>query len=134
MLRKPQGRGTTGVLRLRACSWNGRRDWFTVHIYFSGVTTYDGNGHATIKEGGTIFPSGTSFDTFEETANLTYQVRRNGNFTREGTLTAADGSYTVIGFKQVGQIDEDGSVLNLSGVIPPVLETLSSGGGSSARF
>jgi hypothetical protein len=106
-----------------------------VYIYFSGVTTYDGNGHATLRERGTIFfQLDSSFDTFEETANLTYQVRRNGSFTREGTFTATDGSYTLTGVKQVGQIDADGSVLNLSGVIPPVLETLSfAGGGSSAR-
>ena len=106
-----------------------------VYIYFSGVITYDGNGHATLRERGTIFfPPSSSFDTFEETANLTYQVRPNGSFTREGTFTATDGSYTLTGVKSVGQIDEDASVLNLSGVIPPVLETLSfAGGGSSVR-
>jgi hypothetical protein len=106
----------------------------TVHLYFSGVTIYDGNGHATLRERGTIFFPTPPHITFEETANLTYQVRRNGSFIREGTFTATDGSYTLTGVKQVGQIDPDGSVLNLSGAIPPVLETLSfAGGGFSQR-
>lgn len=107
----------------------------TVHIYFSGVTTYDGNGHATLTDRGTIFFGGTSYLAFEETANLTYEVKPNGSFIRKGTFTATDGSFTLTGVKQVGQIDADGSVLNLSGAIPPVLETLSfPGGGFSERF
>jgi len=107
----------------------------TVHLYFSGVTTYDGNGHATLTERGTIFFGGTSFLAFEETGNLTYEVKPNGSFIRTGTFTATDGSYTLTGVKQVGQIDADNSVLNLSGAIPPVLETLSfPGGGFSERY
>ena len=106
----------------------------TVHLYFSGVTTYDGNGHAAITERGTIFFGGTFFGTFEETGDLTYEVKPNGSFIRKGTFTATDGSYTVTGVKQVGQINPDGSVLNLSGAIPPVLETLSfPGGGFTER-
>jgi hypothetical protein len=107
----------------------------TVHLYFSGVTTYDGNGHATLTERGTIFFGGTSYLTFEETGNLTYEVKPNGSFIRKGTFTATDGSYTATGIKQVGQIDADGSILNLTGAIPPVLETLSfPGGGFSERY
>ena len=117
----------------KTCTDSGTNS--TVHIYFSGVTTYDGNGRATLRERGTIFfLPGPSFFTFEETANLTYEVKPNGSFTREGTFTATDRSYTLTGVKSVGQINADGSVLNLSGAIPPVLETLLfRGGGSSER-
>jgi hypothetical protein len=118
----------------KTCTDSGTNS--TVHIYFSGVTTYDGNGHATLRERGTIYflPGPSSF-SFEETANLTYEVKPNGSFTREGTFTATDGSYTLTGVKQVGQINADDSVLNISGVIPPVQETLSlTVGGSSERF
>jgi hypothetical protein len=108
----------------------------TLHIYFSGVTTYDGNGHATLTERGTLlFSNSQSVVTFEETAtNLTYEVKSNGSFTQEGIFTATDNSYTYTGAKVVGQIDAQGTVLILSAAIPPVLETLSfSGGGSSER-
>ncbi len=101
-----------------------------VHTHFIGVTTYDGNGGATVTERGTLFlPATNTFLTFEETAVLTYQVKRNGTFTQEGTFTATDGSYTLTGAKLVGQIDAQGSVLALSAATPPVLETLSDLGG-----
>lgn len=109
-----------------------------VHIYFSGAITYDGNGHATIRERGTAFLPGfgpLTYVTFEEAADLTYEVKPNGSFTQEGIFTAIDGSYVVTGAKVVGQIDAQGSALILSAAIPPVLETLSfSGGGSSSRY
>ena len=107
----------------------------TLHLYLIGVTTYDGNGHATLTERGTLlFSNSQSVVTFEDKANLTYQVKPNGSFTQEGIFTATDGSYTLTGAKIVGQIDAQGSVLILSAAIPPVLETLSfSVGGHSER-
>ncbi len=109
-----------------------------VHIYFSGVITYDGNGQASLKERGTIFLpvfGPLVYDTFEDTADLTYEVKPNGSFTQEGIFTATDGSYTLTGAKVVGQIDAQGSVLILSAAIPPVEETLVfTGGGSSSRY
>ena len=107
----------------------------TLHLYLIGVTTYHGNGHATFTERGTLlFSNSQSVITFEDKANLTYEVKPNGSFTQEGDITANDGSYTLTGAKIVGQIDAQGSVLILSAAIPPVPETLSfSGGGSSQR-
>ena len=103
----------------------------TRQLYFTGVQTYDGNGHVTTTERGTlIFPgpyiqgSGT-VTAFEETGSWTYTVKRDGSFTQEGaSFTATDGSYRYTGAKVVGQISADGSVLILSEAIPPVVETL----------
>ena len=107
----------------------------TVQIYFVGTTTYDGDGHAKLTERGTIFLPGPSYATFEETADLRYEVKRNGSFSQEGTFTATDHSYELTGAKIVGQIDGQGSVLILGAAIPPVRETLSfAGGGFSERF
>ena len=108
----------------------------TIHLYFAGVTMYDGNGHALLTERGTLlFSNSQSIVTFEDKANLTYEVKPNGSFTQEGAITATDGSYTLTGAKIVGQIDAQGSVLILSAAVPSVRETLSfSGGGFSERF
>lgn len=100
-------------------------------LYFTGIQTYDGHGHVMTTERGTlIFPgpyfqgSGTA-TAFEETGSWTYTVKHDGSFTQEGaSFTATDGSYTVTGTKIVGQISADGSVLILSAVTPPVVETL----------
>ena len=76
-----------------------------VHIYFIGVTTYDGNGGATTTDRGMIlFPRSNSFLTFEEKGDSTYEVKRNGSFIEEGTFTGTDGT-VVTGAKTVGQID-----------------------------
>jgi hypothetical protein len=107
----------------------------TVHIYFSGVIAYDGNGIASLKERGTIFLPGPSSFPFEETATLTYDVKPNGSFIQEGTFTATDGSYTLTGVKIHGQMDSQRSVLILSAAIPPVKETLTfPGGGFTERY
>lgn len=108
----------------------------TLHLYLVGVTTYDGNGQARLTERGTLlFSNSQSIVTFEDKANLTYEVKPNGSFTQEGAIMATDGSYTLTGAKGVGQIDAEGSVLILSAAIPPVREILSfSGGGFSERF
>lgn len=106
-----------------------------VHIYFIGVTTYDGNGGATTTDRGMIlFPLSNSFLTFEEKGDSTYEVKRNGSFIEEGTFTGTDGT-VVTGVKTVGQIDAEGSVLTYGAAIPPVLETLSNSAGPfSFRF
>jgi hypothetical protein len=107
----------------------------TVQLHFFGTTTYDGDGHATLKDRGTVFLPGPFQVSFEETADLTYEVKRNGSFSQEGTFTAPDGSLTVTGAKVVGQIESEGSVLILGAAIPAVKETLTfAGGGSSERF
>ncbi|MBH0193711.1 MAG: hypothetical protein HP492_18465 [Nitrospira sp.] len=107
----------------------------TVHLHFHGTTTYDGSGNATLKDRGTVFLPGPFQVSFEETAELTYEVRRNGSFTQEGAFTATDGSFMVTGVKIVGQLDSEGSVLILSAAIPAVQETLTfPGGGSTQRF
>lgn len=105
-----------------------------VHLHFLGTTTYDGDGHAKLTERGTIFLPGPFQVSFEETAELTYEVKRNGSFTQEGTFTASDQSYTLTGAKMVGQIGADGSVLTLGAAIPAVKETLAfPGGGFTER-
>lgn len=107
----------------------------TVHLFFNGTTVYDGNGNARLTERGTIFLPGPFQVNFEETAELTYEVKRNGSFTQEGTFTATDQSYTLTGAKIVGQIGADGSVLTLGAAIPAVKETLAfAGGGFTERF
>ena len=107
----------------------------TVHLHFLGTTTYDGDGHAKFTERGTIFLPGPFQVSFEDTAELTYEVKPNGSFTQEGTFIATDQSYTLTGAKIVGQIGADGTVLTLGAPIPAVRETLTfAGGGSSERF
>jgi hypothetical protein len=111
--------------------WQAMGTGNTRQLYFTGVQTYNGNGHVTTSERGTLIFPGPYFQgsgavtAFEETGSWTYTVRRDGSFTQEGaSFTATDGSYTVTGAKIVGQISGDGSVLILSGTIPPVVETL----------
>lgn len=107
----------------------------TVHLHFLGTTTYDGDGRAKLSERGTIFLPGPFQVSFEETAELTYEVKPNGSFTQAGTFIATDQSYTLTGAKIVGQIGADGSVLTLGAAIPAVKETLAfAGGGFSERF
>lgn len=106
-----------------------------VHIHFFGTTTYDGDGHAKLTERGTVFLPGPFQVSFEETAELTYEVKRNGSFSQEGAFIATDGSTTATGAKIVGQIGAEGSVLILSHAIPAVKETLSfANGGYTERF
>ncbi|MBH0186477.1 MAG: hypothetical protein HP477_13975 [Nitrospira sp.] len=107
----------------------------TVQLHFFGTANYDGNGNTTFKDRGTVFLPGPTQLSFEETAELTYAVKRNGSFTQQGTFTATDGSFTVTGAKIVGQIGADGSVLTLGAAIPAVKETLAfAGGGFTERF
>jgi hypothetical protein len=91
-------------------------------IYFTGVITYDGNGHATQTDHG-IFLSGPSHgaggspvETFEEECHYTYAVARAGSFSQEGSCTGAGGSYKLSGDKWKGQIAVGGSVLIMNQV------------------
>jgi len=108
------------------------------HLYFIGVITYDGHGHARMADSGTIIdstPGTVTAPSFEETGLFTYRVKRDGSFTQEGTFTSnPPGSYMVTGVKWVGQIGAQGSILILSGVIPPEPSIFESGGVSSERL
>jgi hypothetical protein len=105
-------------------------------LKFIGVITYDGHGHARMADRGTIIDStaGTAF-SFEETGMFTYEVKRDMSFTQDGTFTSNPvGDYVITGVKWVGQIGAQGSILILSGAIPPGQQIFTSGGNSSVRF
>lgn len=110
--------------------WFARGIGNPVTLYFFGVATYDGNGHATISERGTFISAGPYSQgqfvvtAFVEKGDLTYEVNPNGRFTEKGVYTATDGSFRVTGVKHVGQIEAQGSVLIYGAAIPPVVETL----------
>lgn len=108
----------------------------TAHLYFIGVITYDGNGHARMADRGTIIDSNNvTAPSFEETGTFTYEVKRDGSFTQLGSFTSNPvGSYTLTGVKWVGQIGAQGAILILSGAIPPEPSIFTSGGGSSERL
>jgi len=108
----------------------------TAHLYFIGVITYDGDGHARMADRGTVIDSNASTaPSFEETGRFTYEVKRNGSFTQSGSFESnPPGSYTIAGVKWVGQIGAQGSILILSGVIPPEPTIFTSGGVSSERL
>lgn len=107
----------------------------TVHFYFNGTIVYDGSGSATLTQEGAVVLPGSTSTSLKENAELTYALKPNGSFVQEGTLIAADHSYTVTGVRMIGQIDEQGSVVMLSGPIPPEKETITiSSGGVSQYF
>lgn len=108
----------------------------TAHLYFTGIITYDGKGHATMTDSGTIIDSnGTTAFSFDETGTFTYTVKGDGSFTQEGSFESnPKGSYLLTGVKWVGQIGAQGSVLILSGAIPPTPSIFTSGGVSSERL
>lgn len=108
----------------------------TSKLYFIGVITYDGHGHATMADRGTIIDSNANQPfSFEETGELTYEVKRDGSFTQEGTFTSNPvGDYVLTGIKWVGQIGAGGSILVISGAIPPQPQIFTSGGVSTVRF
>ena len=84
-----------------------------IHISFTGVVTYAGNGQATTtSERGVIIGSGGQPSAFENDCFWTYSVNRNGSFSREGTCSAP--GFTLSGLKWKGQIGEEGTVLSLS--------------------
>jgi len=108
------------------------------HLYFIGTITYDGHGHARMEDRGTIIdgtPGTVTAPSFDETGEFTYKVKRDGSFTQEGTFTSSPvGSYRITGVKWVGQIGARGSVLILSGAIPPEPQIFESGGIASERL
>jgi len=108
----------------------------TAHLYFIGVITYDGNGHARMADRGTIIDSsGVTAPSFEETGMFTYAVKRDGSFTQQGSFTSNPvGSYTVTGVKCVGQIATPGSILIFRWALPPEPSIFTSGGVSSERL
>jgi hypothetical protein len=116
---------------------NVSSDGSTAHLYFIGVITYDGNGHARMADRGTVIDSNnaTAPSSFEETGRFSYEVKRDGSFTQNGSFTSNPvGSYTITGVKWVGQIGAQGSILILSGAIPPEPAIFTSGGVSSERL
>lgn len=110
----------------------------TVHLYFNGVMTYDGNGHATWAGSGTVINQDSTVTeafSFGETGVLTYEVKRDGSFTQVGTFTSNPvGDYVITPVKWVGQIGIGGSILVLSGPIPPEPAIFTDGRGSTVRF
>ncbi len=107
----------------------------TTHFYFNGTIVYDGTGSAKLTQQGTLILPGSTSQSFEEIAELTYHVKSNGRFVQEGTFIASDHSYTVSGVRVIGQIDAQGSVVMLSGPVPPEKETITiSGGGVSQHI
>ena len=108
----------------------------TAHLYFIGVITYDGNGHARMADRGTIIDSNNvTASSFEETGMFSYVVKRDGSFTQQWSFTSNPvGPYTITGVKWVGQIGAQGSILILSGTIPTEPSIFTSGGVSSERL
>lgn len=90
--------------------------------YFTGVITYDGNGHATQTDHGIFLsgvphgPGGTPVDPFEEECHYTYAVARDGSFSQEGSCTGVGGRYKLSGDKWKGQIGLGGLVLIMNQV------------------
>ena len=91
-----------------------------------------------MTDSGTVIDSISNSATapsFEETGSFTYAVKHDGSFTQEGSFESnPKGSYTVTGVKWVGQISADGSVLIISGAIPPQLSIFTSGGVAYERI
>ena len=106
----------------------------TTHFYFNGTIIYDGTGSAKLTQRGTLVLPGSTSVSFEETADLTYFLKPNGSLVQEGTFVAADRSYTVTGVRMVGQIDAQGTMVMLSGPIPPEQETVTTAGGVISQY
>jgi hypothetical protein len=106
----------------------------TTHFYVDGTIVYDGHGSAQLTQEGTLILPGPTSALFKETAELTYTVKPNGNFSQEGTFRAIDRSYTLTGAKMNGHIDPHGSVLIFSAAIPSEKETLTMPGGGSSEY
>ena len=106
----------------------------TTHFYFNGTISYDGTGFAKLTQRGILVLPGSTSVLFEETADLTYFLKPNGSLVQEGTFVAADRSYTVTGVRMVGQIDAQGTIVMLSGPIPPEQETVTTAGGVISQY
>ncbi len=106
----------------------------TTQLYFNGTLIYDGSGSAKLTQQGTLVLPGSMSVSFEETADLTYFLKPNGSLVQEGTFVAADRSYTVTGVRMAGQIDAQGTIVMLSGPIPPEQETVTTAGGVISQY
>ena len=109
----------------------------TAHLYFNGFITYDGHGNATMTDSGTIIDGNNTPPpvSFKETGMGTYAVKHDGSFTQEMSFASNPvGEWTLTGVKWVGQIGAHGSVLIISGAIPPQPSIFTFGGVSSVRF
>jgi hypothetical protein len=116
---------------------NVSSDGSTDHLYFTGVITYDGHGHATMEDRGTAIDSNASTapSSFEETGTFEYKVKRDGSFTQSGFFESfPSGAYTITNVQWVGQIGAQGSILILSAAIPLQPTTFTGGGGSSVHY
>jgi hypothetical protein len=116
---------------------NVSSDGSTAHLYFIGVITYDGRGHARMVDRGTTIDSNSSAapSSFEETGTFEYKVKRDGSFTQSGSFESdPPGSYVITNVQWVGQIGAQGSILILSAAIPLQPTTFTSGGSSSVRY
>ena len=82
----------------------------TAFITFAGVITYDGHGHATLKDQGVDIGTGSP-DRFDETCKFRYEVARDGSFTQTGSCTDANKTFLLSGITESGQIGVEGSVL-----------------------
>ena len=84
----------------------------TLFDTFTGVITYNGHGHATLKdEGVDIFVTGSPFIWGDETCTYDYEVARDGSFTQTSSCSGAGKSYLLSGIKERGQIGVGGEVL-----------------------
>lgn len=84
----------------------------TVFDTFTGVITYNGHGHATLKdEGVDIFVTGSPFKWGDETCDYRYDVAGDGSFTQTSSCTGVGKSYFLSGIKERGQIGVGGEVL-----------------------
>jgi hypothetical protein len=84
----------------------------TLFDTFTGVITYDGHGHATLKdEGVDIIGTDSPFTWGDETCKYSYEVARDGSFTQTSSCTDSGKSYLLSGIKERGQIGVGGEVL-----------------------
>jgi hypothetical protein len=95
----------------------------TLFDTFTGVITYDGHGHATLKDEGVDIGTGSPDIFVDETCTYSYEVARDGSFTQTSSCTDAGKSYLLSGIKERGQIGVGGSVL-ITNQIGKDVETL----------
>jgi hypothetical protein len=110
--------------------------------YFTGIITFDGQGHATQTDHGIYFigpqqrnSGGTSpVGIFVEECQYTYLVARDGSFSYGGSCTATDRSYKLSGDTWKGQIALGGLVLLTNQVVTDVSTLEFPAGGSISQY
>jgi hypothetical protein len=83
----------------------------TLFDTFTGVITYDGRGHATLKDEGVDIGTGSPDLFVDETCKYSYEVARDGSFTQTSSCTDTSKSYLLSGIKEKGQIGVGSEVL-----------------------